>query len=136
MTAFGGQDDNDWWIVAGPHNGGTPARGTPVADGETIRLVHRATGLRLHSHNIPSPVSCQQEVSAFGGGDANDDWRVRYQQPGGTMRLVHVNTRNPLHSHNLDLPSWGGGQGEVTCYTTGRDKNGTRRVRMPTRMLM
>jgi hypothetical protein len=62
-----------------------------------LRLVHKETKAKLHSHKIKSHVTGQQEVSCFDGSDANDNWRVHYQ-PDGVFRLQHVETcvPNPL----------------------------------------
>lgn len=44
----------------------------PIACGTTIRLEHLATGKNLHSHHFPSPLSNNQEVSAFGENGEGD----------------------------------------------------------------
>ena len=94
VTAFGGADDNDWWLVRGPHGAAEPERGTAVAEGAVIRLTHVATRRNLHSHAIRSPVTGQQEVSCFGSegqGDANCNWRVLLgQDASGALRLQHA----------------------------------------------
>ena len=129
VTGFYGEDDNDWWRIL-PNTGSRRARqrlGTHVKDGDVIRLQHVATGRNLHSHSlsVPSPVTNQQEVSAFGtgGGDANCNWRVRLgQDDHGAIRLQHVDYwhggHGYLHSHRRMLPCYGQGQGqnEVTVY--------------------
>ena len=133
VTAFGGADDNDWWLVRGPHGAAEPERGTAVAEGAVIRLTHVATRRNLHSHAIRSPVTGQQEVSCYGSegqGDANCNWRVLLgQDASGALRLQHVSTcrgagtaSHFLHSHRQNLPGWGHGQGEVTVFG-GRDDN-------------
>jgi hypothetical protein len=137
VTGFGGDDSNDWWLVRGPHGEPDPAAGTEVADGAIIRLQHWNTKRNLHSHKIQSPVTGQQEVSAFGAGgqgDTNCNWRVVLQQgERGALRLQHVNTAGGaksnhwLHSHRNTLPGWGHGQGEVTCFS-GKDRNDLWRV--------
>ena len=40
--------------------------GTAIKCGHRIRLEHAQTGKNLHSHLFQSPVSGQQEVSAYG----------------------------------------------------------------------
>lgn len=48
-----------------------------IACGATIRLRHLATKKYLHSHsNHMSPLSSNQEVSAYEGEDTGDDWKV------------------------------------------------------------
>lgn len=41
-------------------------RGTPVKCGDTIRLQHLSTLKNIHSHFFTSPLSGNQEVSAYG----------------------------------------------------------------------
>jgi hypothetical protein len=76
---------------------GQPNAQGPVQNGAMLRLVHKETKAKLHSHKIKSHVTGQQEVSCFDGSDANDNWRVHYQ-PDGVFRLQHVETcvPNPL----------------------------------------
>lgn len=72
------EDSNSYWSVRGT----TEAichRGTPVKCGQNIRLTHVNTGRNLHSHYFTSPLSSNQEVSAFGEngeGDHLDEWTV------------------------------------------------------------
>jgi hypothetical protein len=132
VTGFGGADDNDLFLVKGPH--GTPRnerQGDAPAHDDVIRLEHCATGRNLHSHGgIPSPVTRQQEVSCFGTdgvGDGGDNWRLeaptgqwRYGDP---VRLIHVDTNHALHSHSGHSDDTNtAGQQEVTCFA-GRDLN-------------
>uniref|UniRef100_A0A4W5KRG9 Stromal cell-derived factor 2 n=1 Tax=Hucho hucho TaxID=62062 RepID=A0A4W5KRG9_9TELE len=92
------EDSNSYWSVRG--NSRAPChRGTPVKCGQTIRLTHLNTGRNLHSHYFASPLSSNQEVSAFGEegeGDHLDDWMV---QCGGSVwereeavRFQHAST--------------------------------------------
>jgi len=53
-------------FIAGPSHRGQCERGSPVACGQEIRLQHLTTGKNLHSHHFSSPLSSQQEISAFG----------------------------------------------------------------------
>ena len=133
VTAFDGADDNDWWLVRGPHGAAEPERGAAVTEGAVIRLTHVLTRRNLHSHSIRSPVTGQQEVSCYGDegrGDGNCNWRVLLDQDAsGALRLQHVNTcrgagtaSHFLHSHPQTLPGWGHRQGEVTVFG-GRDAN-------------
>ena len=127
VTGFYGEDDNDWWRIKAAHGEAEPLAGTHVEDGDVIRLQHVATGRNLHSHSIASPVTNQQEVSAFGEGghgDTNCNWRVRLgQDDHGAIRLHHVNTgrgadHHYLHSQGIMLPLGQGHcrQGEVTVF--------------------
>ncbi|XP_048839398.1 stromal cell-derived factor 2 [Brienomyrus brachyistius] len=72
------EDSNSYWSVRGVR-GSACLRGTPVRCGQTIRLTHLNTGRNLHSHYFASPLSSNQEVSAFGEngeGDSLDEWTV------------------------------------------------------------
>ncbi|MBD1909376.1 MULTISPECIES: MIR domain-containing protein [unclassified Leptolyngbya] len=133
VTAFEYADDNDLWVIKGPH--GQPEdykRGQVVQHGDIIRLEHVATRRNLHSHGgIPSPVTGQQEVTCYGYngiGDDNDNWRVELEAGGSLgsnkrLRLIHVNTNHALHSHyGYSHPNWTQGQQEVTGFG-GRDDN-------------
>ncbi|KAM7374437.1 hypothetical protein PAMP_007094 [Pampus punctatissimus] len=78
------EDSNSYWSVRGTSDA-LCHRGTPVKCGQTIRLTHVNTGRNLHSHYFASPLSSNQEVSAFGEegeGDHLDQWTV---QCGGSV---------------------------------------------------
>lgn len=133
VTGFAGADSNDFWRIKPQHGQPDGARGwAPVRHGDVIRLEHLNTRRNLHSHGgIPSPVTGQQEVTAYGTagtGDANDDWRVEVDGGGewtaGTrLRLIHVATNHALHSHaGAAHPQWTLDQQEVTGFG-GRDDN-------------
>lgn len=133
ITCFTGRDDNDDWIVKGPHGQGDDyLRGQPVKNGDIVRLEHRLTRRNLHSHSgHPSPVSRQQEITGFGengSGDGNDNWRVEMigassLEKGFRFRLIHINTNHALHSHSgFSHPQWTKGQQEVTGFAS-RDDN-------------
>ncbi|XP_074045163.1 LOW QUALITY PROTEIN: stromal cell-derived factor 2 [Macrotis lagotis] len=71
-------DSNSYWRIRGKTST-VCERGTPVKCGQAIRLTHVNTGRNLHSHHFSSPLSGNQEVSAFGEegeGDYLDDWTV------------------------------------------------------------
>lgn len=82
-----------------------------VTLGSVVALEHKATGYRLHSHEINwGSGSGQQSVTAFhGDGDPNSLWLV-YEAGSGrgagstvacgeTVRLRHVRSGAHLHSH-------------------------------------
>lgn len=72
------EDSNSYWSVRGTSTA-MCQRGTPVRCGQSIRLTHVNTGRNLHSHYFTSPLSSNQEVSAFGEegeGDSLDEWTV------------------------------------------------------------
>jgi len=131
VTAFGGADTNDYWIVKGPHgNQELYKDGKAVRHGDIIRLEHRNTRRNLHSHGgVPSPVTGQQEITAFGTdgiGDTNDNWRIDIENDGlwkanDRIRLIHVNTGCALHSHSAQS-EFSSNQQEVTGFAR-RDEN-------------
>ena len=52
--------------------------------GDIIRLEHGQTSKNLHSHDIQSPITRQNEVSAYGNdgeGDAGDNWKIECINP-------------------------------------------------------
>jgi dolichyl-phosphate-mannose--protein O-mannosyl transferase len=127
VTAFTGADQNDYWIVKKAHGFGEfDGKGRPVANHDIIRLEHRRTRKNLHSHvGHPSPITAQQEVTAYGTdgvGDTNDDWRIDVEEGGGwrenlPIRLIHVASGCALHSHSgHSHPQFTAGQQEVTCF--------------------
>lgn len=127
VTAFAGSNEDDYWTVKAAHNyKETFQNGKAVQHGDIIRLEHVTTRKNLHSHSgRPSPVSGQQEVTAFGRdgiGDSNDNWRVDLEGgetwlEGERIRLVHHATDAALHSHEgYSLGDSGYYQQEVTCF--------------------
>eukprot|EP00128_Syssomonas_multiformis_P015624 Colp12_sorted_trinity150504_noHs@18949 len=107
VTGFppGDPDTNSMWAVQGAY-GVYCKRGEPIKCGSSIRLEHLNTRRYLHSHLHPSPLSNNQEVSAFGengSSDSGDNWKVECS--GSTwkrdenVRLKHTDTNMYLHSH-------------------------------------
>ncbi|XP_073415229.1 stromal cell-derived factor 2-like protein 1 [Dendrobates tinctorius] len=91
-------DANSYWRIRGKKDGDC-TRGEPIKCGETIRLTHVNTGKNLHSHHFSSPLSNNQEVSAFGDngeGDDLDTWTVQCSdslwEREDTVRFKHVGT--------------------------------------------
>ncbi|PWN19306.1 PMT-domain-containing protein [Microstroma glucosiphilum] len=161
ITLYPHIDENNEWLVLaapGPDDPPTPVdeKGVPLTtdgphevekykskkvqallDGMEIRLVHRKTDKRLHSHEPHRPPvtesDFQNEVTAYGfpgfAGDANDNWKVEIEYATGgdseasnrvrslrtIFRLRHTLTGCYLFSHKIALPDWGFGQQEVTC---------------------
>lgn len=134
ITCFASRDDNDWWVVKGPHGDHryNAQLGFPIKNGSVVRLEHTLTLRNLHSHSgFQSPGSHQGEATAFGSGghgDSNDNWVLEvqglgtgeYLRAGQTFRLIHVNTNWALHSHAGFYAATG--QQEVTTYQH-RDSN-------------
>lgn len=71
----------------------------PIQCGSIIRLTHLTTKKNLHSHLFNSPLSGNQEVSAYGNdgeGDTGDHWYVDcsgdYWERDDDVRLKHADT--------------------------------------------
>ena len=106
---------NTLWWIRGPDGDGRPGdknacqkegAGEKIPCGSLIRLTHLNSMKNLHSHGVQSPLSRQQEVTAFGRGDGlgdgGDDWRVicrgEYWQRESTVQIQHVDTGKFLGS--------------------------------------
>ncbi|KAG9334014.1 hypothetical protein JZ751_009246 [Albula glossodonta] len=76
-------DANSYWRIRGKPNTACQ-RGEPIRCGQAIRITHMKTGRNLHSHHFSSPLSNNQEVSAFGENGEGDDLDVWTVQCGGT----------------------------------------------------
>lgn len=83
FTVEDSPNDESTWIVLPPTETDEEA-GYEVGFEDSIRLKHVTDRSNLHSHEIKSPISGQQEVSCFGNDestDENDVWRVeQYDQ--------------------------------------------------------
>lgn len=93
------EDVNSYWQIGAKLGERSCDRGSPIACGTTIRLLHLATRKNLHSHHFSSPLSGNQEVSAFGNdgeGDTGDNWTVlcggSKWESNTQIRLKHVDT--------------------------------------------
>lgn len=92
------EDSNSHWTVLGAL-GTQCLRGTVLKCGDRLRLQHLATKRFLHSHHFQSPLSGNQEISAYGEdgvGDTGDNWELmcssgewRRDQP---IKLRHIDT--------------------------------------------
>ena len=93
------EDVNSYWAVRGKSDK-MCLRGEPVECGAVVRLQHMSTKKNLHSHHFSSPLSGNQEISAYGDqngeGDTGDNWTVvcsgDYWERGTDVRLKHVDT--------------------------------------------
>ncbi|XP_076846019.1 stromal cell-derived factor 2-like protein 1 [Brachyhypopomus gauderio] len=99
VTGVDSADDaNSYWRIRGkPHE--TCQRGVPIKCGQGIRFTHMKTGRNLHSHHFTSPLSNNQEVSAFGENGEGDDldvWQVQcsdtYWERDEAVRIKHAGT--------------------------------------------
>jgi len=73
------EDVNSHWVIKGSSEKDICKRGEPIECGQKIRLEHLTTHRNLHSHHFSSPLSNDQEVSAFGEsgvGDSGDVWKL------------------------------------------------------------
>lgn len=132
VTAVETPDDhNSYWRIRGKM-GDDCTRGEAVVCGNTIRLTHLETGKNLHSHHFQSPLSHNQEVSAFGeegAGDDGDNWVVvcpageKYWRRDDKIRLKHVVTNTFLHvtGDSYGRPIYG--QREVSTHPSTSELN-------------
>lgn len=146
VTCYHYKDENNEWLV-------TPTWEADPIDlekgeivylrhGDTVRLVHAATGRNLHSHPISAPVSkLNNEVSCYGNatiGDSNDYWVVevvddflrggrhkfdRIHSLSTRLRIKHLNSGCYLRAANAILPQWGFKQVEVSCDKENNPKD-------------
>ena len=92
-----------WWIREA-HDDDYCVTTSPIKCGSTIRLTHLDTMHNLYTHAHTSPLSRQQEITAFGNdgtGDAMDDWIVQcssgnYWKRDAKIRLLHIGTQRYL----------------------------------------
>ncbi|KAK1792280.1 hypothetical protein P4O66_012230 [Electrophorus voltai] len=99
VTGVDAADDaNSYWRIRGKPNE-TCQRGLPVKCGQAVRFTHMKTGRNLHTHHFSSPLSNNQEVSAFGENGEGDDldvWMVQcsgtYWERDDTVRFKHAGT--------------------------------------------
>lgn len=105
-------------------------RGQPIKCGEQIRLFHLSTRRNLHSHLFQSPLSNNQEVSAFGengDGDDGDVWIIEcdddYWRREEPVRIKHHLTKKYLHITGDTYGRPISGQMEVSCYSYANQGN-------------
>ncbi|CAG8484144.1 12577_t:CDS:10 [Ambispora gerdemannii] len=119
-------DHNSLWQV---HSalGNQCLRGQTIPCNSVIRLKHVVTSRFLHSHQHQSPLSQQQEVSAYEGQDNGDNWKlicsnksVPNWQREEKIQLIHIETNtyltaNKEHAYSNPIP----GQIEVSAAKSG-----------------
>lgn len=93
------EDINSYWQIRSSEAAKPCVRGTPIACGSKLRLTHLDSQKNLHSHHFKSPLSRNQEVSAFGEdgeGDSGDVWTVlcggSSWEMSSQVRFKHVDT--------------------------------------------
>ncbi|XP_061784272.1 stromal cell-derived factor 2-like [Nerophis lumbriciformis] len=91
-------DGNSYWQIRGKPDH-LCQRGTAIKCGQAIRFTHMKTGRNLHTHHFSSPLSNNQEVSAFGENGEGDDldvWTVQcdgtYWERNDVVRFKHMGT--------------------------------------------
>lgn len=140
ITLYPHLDENNVWIVELYNVSSPPTSFEQITDGTKIRLRHKLTHRRLHSHNHRPPISeqdWQNEASCYGfegfQGDANDDFIVeivKSESKKGPARselraidtifkLRHAMTGCYLFSHEVKLPKYAFEQQEVSCAGQG-----------------
>jgi len=124
-------DVNSYWQVRGDIRNDCE-RGTPVKCDSIIRLLHVTTRRNLHSHNYASPLSNNQEVSAYGEngvGDEGDRWKIicttqsDYWIRQDPVRFQHAVTGKYLH---LSGDTYGRpiqGQKEISATSYANNQN-------------
>lgn len=94
-----------------------------LKNGDVILLQHLATGKFLHSHLHASPLTNQQEVSAYEGGDSGDNWQLLLQgdswKSDSQIRLKHVDTGRFLQCSSATYGNPIPGQHEIAASTGG-----------------
>jgi dolichyl-phosphate-mannose--protein O-mannosyl transferase len=100
---------NGLWWIRGPNDpelrgeeasACTEGVAQTIKCGSIIRLTHMTSMKNLHSHDVRSPLSRQNEVSGFGAGDGKgdngDDWQLEcattHWKREGMMKLIHVDS--------------------------------------------
>eukprot|EP01116_Phalansterium_solitarium_P013748 TRINITY_DN31152_c0_g1_i1.p1 TRINITY_DN31152_c0_g1~~TRINITY_DN31152_c0_g1_i1.p1 ORF type:complete len:218 (+),score=39.74 TRINITY_DN31152_c0_g1_i1:62-715(+) len=120
VTGFPATDDtNSLWQVRGAGDKRC-LTGTPLKNGDIVRILHLNTRKNLHSHLHQSPLTQQQEVSAFNdrGGDSGDNWKIVTDgawKRGQTVRFVHVDTGKYLSSNKNKFQHPIPGQQEIAA---------------------
>jgi len=132
VTGFPSSDDSQsYWVVHGTKEDPCIPGGT-FKKGSALRLQHTVTRKWLHSHQFHSPMTQNQEVSAYGSDSESDggdvwvlDWesKAKIWKQDGKVRLKHRDTGVYLYSS--DGSKFGhpiNGQQEI-CGVRHKDKN-------------
>ncbi|OIR57543.1 MAG: dolichyl-phosphate-mannose-protein mannosyltransferase [Amphiamblys sp. WSBS2006] len=137
VTTYGHKDTNNNWMLY-PETGDSTENLLPakkIKHGDTVRLLHVATGRFLQTSPFPAPLSGNKmEVSCKNSpakSDGDDMWVVEMVSGGEelagletTFRLRHRTTGWLLESSGKRLPEWGFSQGEIVC---DKDRNAKRK---------
>ena len=124
------KDANSYWTVRSGFSEEEKDLGTVVKCNDIIRLQHVNTQKHLHSHFQKSPVSQQQEVSAFGEENLDDNWKVvcktdfKAWERNEPVELFHIGTEKYLSTskdHEFGNPIQG--QLEIYAAASGVDSH-------------
>ncbi|KAJ2825898.1 Protein O-mannosyltransferase 2 [Coemansia erecta] len=149
VTCFPHRDVNNQWMLRHGGDKGMATNYTTapiefIVDGDTLQLVHNATGTMLQANTrFLAPLSKNHfEVTAANETDwdkGSRDWRVevvkqKHRRRGDqrvhamttVFRLRHVETGCLMRVGSRRLPTWGWNQAEVTCLP---DKSGKKNVK-------
>ncbi|KAF0771916.1 stromal cell-derived factor 2 [Aphis craccivora] len=115
------EDINSHWEIKA-QTGKHCKRGEPIKCGSIVRFTHLTTKKNLHSHLFSSPLSGNQEVSAYGNdgiGDTGDHWYADcsgdYWERDDDIRLKHVDTGSYLMASSLSYGRPINGQKEIAA---------------------
>lgn len=119
-------DVNSHWVLKGT-TGKVCRRGDEVKCGDIVRLQHMATLKNLHSHIFTSPLSNNQEISAYGNdsgeGDSGDHWEVICNGESwhreSKVQFRHIDTRKFLAMSGRSFGRPISGQMEVCGLPNG-----------------
>ena len=117
---------NSHWTVKGP-TGKVCPRGSEIKCGSTIRFQHLSTKKNLHSHHFNSPLSGNQEISAYGDdsgeGDSGDHWEIICNEDiwnrDAKVQFRHVDTKKFLAMSGRSFGRPIAGQMEVCGQNSG-----------------
>jgi len=117
-------DANSYWQVKGSTKE-ICTRGVPIKCGQEVRLMHLSTKKNLHTHQFQSPLTNQQEVSAFGDageGDHLDNWIIQCTgeswSRNGYVNLYHKETNKYLAPSGREFNRPIAGQMEIVGSKT------------------
>mmetsp|Transcript_9244 Transcript_9244/g.28132 ORF Transcript_9244/g.28132 Transcript_9244/m.28132 type:complete len:227 (+) Transcript_9244:125-805(+) len=103
VTAFPTSDDgNSYWVIHGTPDMPCPS-GQTIAKKSAIRLQHATTRKWLHSHKFQSPLTSQQEVSAFGSDDSTDGGDIWIISWGTTGKIWKQDTKVKLQHRDTSM---------------------------------
>ncbi|XP_063224111.1 stromal cell-derived factor 2 [Bacillus rossius redtenbacheri] len=124
------EDVNSYWEVKAETKKHCN-RGEPIKCREVIRLQHLGTSKNLHSHYFSSPLTANQEISAYGDdrgeGDTGDHWMVvcsgEYWDREQPVMLKHVDTDAYLSATGRSYGHPINGQVEIAGISSSSSNN-------------